>query len=91
MDRPVQLVRPFFPGVAIPTSPWIPQFSQSKASLASVSGFVAKNKGALSDKISALPGLGSLAMNVKGGFKPSHWSQRVLFLIGLKPLLGFRI
>ena len=36
-------------------------------------GFVAKNKGALSDKISALPGLGSLAMNVKEGFKHFYW------------------
>ena len=45
-------------------------FKHSKANLAAVSGFVAKNKGSISDKISALPGLGSLAMNVKDGFKP---------------------
>ena len=58
---------------AVQIGPRIPEFSQSKASLASVSGFVAKNKGALSDKISALPGLGSLAMNVKEGFKYFYW------------------
>ena len=52
--------------------PRIPEFSQSKANFASVSGFVAKNKGALSDKMSALPGLGRLDSKIYGPEKVKY-------------------
>ena len=52
------------------------EFNQSKA--------IKKNKGAISDKISALKNIGFLAMKVKEGFKLSHWFKKLLYLISLK-------